>query len=112
MESQREDNRNDPNFQNMEIYCKVCNEEPCFCYQFQDQVIAACEFMEFERGSDNASPPMTNNERRKLCYREFTRAIHGSLGVGNRVQLPACVVQFVRDKYPDENNSYMGFKDM
>lgn len=96
--------------QNMERYCMECNEEPCFWYQFQEQVIAACEVMEFSRRNDDL-PPLTNNELRKLCYREFSLAIHGSLGKGNRIRLPACVVQFIRDKYPDENLAYMGFKE-
>ena len=111
MENQRELRNRDGNVHRMETYCELCDTVPCFVYQFLDQVIASCEVMEITRRCDDVPPP-NNNERRKLCYKKFTRAIHGSLGQGNRVRLPACVVEFVRNRYPDEDHAYMGFKDM
>ena len=112
MENQRGLNNRDRNLQNMETLCDVCHTVPCFVYQFQEQVIASCEVMEITRRCNDDVPPLTNNERRKWCYKEFTRAIYGSLGKGNRVRLPACVLEFVRNKYPDQNHAYMGFKEM
>ena len=84
MENQRELRNRDGNVHRMETYCELCDTVPCFVYQFQDQVIASCEVMEITRRCDDVPPP-NNNEHRKLCYKEFTRAIHGSLGQGNRV---------------------------
>ena len=49
-----------------------------------------------------------NNQIRKQCYKVFMTLLHGSLGRGNRRELPRCIVDAIRDEYPDE--VYMGYK--
>ena len=63
--------------------------------------------------NDSSEQAMTNNERRKMCYRLFSIAINGSMGKGNRKPLPSCVVANVRKAFPNEDGSsrFMGFKD-
>ncbi len=43
------------------------------------------------------------------CYQRFSHAINGILGRGNRIDLPQCVQNMVRNTYPNENNAYTGF---
>ena len=58
--------------------------------------------------------PFTNSLKRNLAYRNFLVFLHKGtpLGRHNRVVLPRCVVQCIREKYPDEDNNYTGFIDV
>ncbi|OCT62874.1 hypothetical protein XELAEV_18043965mg [Xenopus laevis] len=47
---------------------------------------------------------------RRDAYRNFTSWTHGSLGPGNRIPEPSCVVNLIRGKYPDPDGNYMGFR--
>ncbi|KAM4030100.1 uncharacterized protein ACNLHF_021986 [Anomaloglossus baeobatrachus] len=51
-----------------------------------------------------------NRKSRKTSYRSFTAWIHGPLGRGNRRPISSCVVNKVREAFPDADDSYMGFK--
>ncbi len=72
----------------------------------QQPVLEDCELW---RNSQVVTP--MNSESRKHCYRAIVRIRFGSLGAGNRVQLPECVLIGVRDAYPDEDAEYMGFRE-
>jgi len=48
---------------------------------------------------------------RDLTGEVVTRNVHGYLGKGCRVKIPDCVVTGIRDMCPDEDGSYMGFKE-
>ena len=54
---------------------------------------------------------VTRNVMRKMMYRYYTTLVHGHLGKGRRVKIPDCVVTGIRDMCPDEDGSYMGFKE-
>ena len=66
---------------------------------------------------DAADPKPEPNIKGKKCYRYFSYEIHGYLGKGNRIELPACVVKKIREAFPnveDSNGntvSYVGFKE-
>ena len=53
------------------------------------------------------TPP--NTARRNL-YSTYMRAVHGVLGFGNRVVVPFCVRDFVRELFPDRAGKYMEHK--
>uniref|UniRef100_A0A914P7U2 Uncharacterized protein n=1 Tax=Panagrolaimus davidi TaxID=227884 RepID=A0A914P7U2_9BILA len=52
-----------------------------------------------------------NDKYRFACYRMITMMIHDNLGIGKRVQLPACIVTSVRNIYPTETEVYKGFEE-
>ena len=54
-----------------------------------------------------------NTLRRHLCYRNFLVFVNKGqpLGKNNRVVLPQCVVEKIRNKYPDPDGIYTGFCD-
>ena len=53
---------------------------------------------------------ITRNQIRKSLYRFDIKNVHGNLGVGNRRQIPECVLAGIRALCPDENGCYMGYK--
>ena len=51
-----------------------------------------------------------HNLLRKAAYRRLCVWQYSHLGQHNRVPLFSCAVWAIRDKYPDPNGQYMGFK--
>ncbi|XP_041435764.1 uncharacterized protein LOC121399347 isoform X3 [Xenopus laevis] len=47
---------------------------------------------------------------RKTAYKGFSAWIHGYLGKGVRRPIPSCAVKVIRDKFPDPEELYMGFR--
>ena len=84
------------------MYCDRCKEgDVCFG---EVAIVATDLWLETQ---NNKKP---NNKIRNRCYKEATSLIHGFLGAGNRERLPTCVVDSIRQAYPDDNASYMGYK--
>ena len=55
---------------------------------------------------------VVDNERvRKTFCRMFTREKHGHLGKGNRIPVPNCAVQKIREAFPDPEDKHMGFHE-
>ena len=48
------------------------------------------------------------NVARRRLYVTYIRAAHGILGCGNRVVVPSCVKDLIRDIFPDPDREYMG----
>ena len=48
------------------------------------------------------------NTARRTLYRTYIGAVHGYLGRGNRVVVPICVRDFIREIFPDAAEEYMG----
>uniref|UniRef100_A0A803JMB7 Uncharacterized LOC116408826 n=2 Tax=Xenopus tropicalis TaxID=8364 RepID=A0A803JMB7_XENTR len=46
---------------------------------------------------------------RKAAYRSFTAWMYGYLGGNNRKPIPSCVVNKIRESFPDPNGRYTGF---
>ena len=55
---------------------------------------------------------ISNKNYRFTAYRQYTAWVHyfERLGRGNRVCIPACVVQKIRETFPSEDGVYTGFK--
>uniref|UniRef100_A0AC35EQH6 Uncharacterized protein n=1 Tax=Panagrolaimus sp. PS1159 TaxID=55785 RepID=A0AC35EQH6_9BILA len=52
-----------------------------------------------------------NDKYRFACYRMITTMVHDSLGIGKRVQLPACIVTSIRNIYPTQTETYKGYEE-
>ena len=52
-----------------------------------------------------------NGMKRHLCYRNFVLFINRGqpIGRGNRLVLPRCVIERIRQEYPDPDGQYRGF---
>ena len=83
-------------------YCPKCNEKECLWITHGKDVVSFA-------GSKRGQRDYANNVLRKFAYQEAVRCIYGVMGNGNRVELPECVLDGVRQEYPDKNNSYMGY---
>ena len=57
----------------------------------------------------DASVP--NNKQRKTLYKMYTKLKYGILTVGHREPISKCVLDEIRDLFPDENEECMGYKD-
>ncbi|XP_071974777.1 kelch repeat and BTB domain-containing protein 4 isoform X3 [Engystomops pustulosus] len=66
------------------------------------QFATALSSREFERSQ--------HRYLRVAGYRKFTNIIHGFLGKGRGISVPACVVRKIRQTYPDPSGQYTGFK--
>ena len=101
-------NENVPNeeIQNV-LVCPHCDQEPCVWVENREAVVVHVQHKELSV-ADNYN--MANNEKRRHCYQFFSRVINGVLGRGNRIPLPSCVVDGVRETYPNEEGmEHMGF---
>ena len=59
--------------------------------------------------SNNVKQVKSNNVMRHECYQTFMYLWKGHLGKGNRIPLPKCVLQGVRQRYPSHDGMYMGY---
>ena len=55
---------------------------------------------------------MTNKNYRYHAYRSYVKYIYGLLGRYNRKVIPSCVINYIRNKWPDPEGSYIGFIDV
>ena len=60
---------------------------------------------------DVTGQEVPRNKIRKIMYKHYTFLAHGNHGKGCRVKIPECVLVGIREMCPDENGSYMGFKE-
>lgn len=62
-----------------------------------------------KRGQSIMFHNMTLKNYRYHAYRCYIFYIYGLLGRYNRKVIPSCVVNFIRQKWPDPMNNYVGF---
>lgn len=61
---------------------------------------------------ENKSTEEKNKLLRYTAYRCFLTILElKGLGKGNRYELPSCVVEAIRTRYPSPTDRYVGFKD-
>jgi hypothetical protein len=82
-----------------EWFCQTCKHSPCSFLQWQE---------ELERIVDLLHPEATNKSKRYHMYKHIIRRLHGTLGKGNRKEVPVCFSQGLADLYPSEY--YTGYK--
>ena len=86
--------------------CLFCGEVPCDWATFGKDLLDSGEDM-FPKESAGE-----NSVRRKALCRLHTCKKYGHLGKGNRVPIPKCVQDRIRDKWPEANSELcMGFRE-
>ena len=74
--------------------------------------IHASAIRNYQKRQEYLARELTNGLRRHLLYRNFTLVMNSGhpLGRHNRVVLPRCVVEKIRETYPERNaDNYTGF---
>ncbi len=61
------------------------------------------DFMVYDQVRDNKA-------YRHQAYRQFVLQRFGKLGQGNRKVVPSCVLLAIRNRFPDPEGTYTGFK--
>jgi hypothetical protein len=60
---------------------------------------------------DKENLQLTNRQKRFLCYTGYSAYKHGYLGKYNRIKLPACVEEGIKNHYEEMDFSeYTGFR--
>jgi hypothetical protein len=90
--------------ENVEEYvaCEHCNNKPCDWTEYGPSIIQHIA---------NEYAGKANKQLRFLAYVAYTSTKHGYLGKRKRILIPQCVECGIRCIYPDENHSYVGFKE-
>lgn len=87
-------------------YCAECECEPCVWKENKQIVLHGINDW---LTMNNLRDEIANNTKRKKCYHTFGNIINGPMGRGNRAPLPDCVIQGVRESFPDK--IFMGYKE-
>ncbi|XP_040187361.1 P2X purinoceptor 7-like [Rana temporaria] len=82
---------------------------PVFITQFTTQTPVYIVYMAIHQQERPLIDADNNRRLRKTAYRAFIGWIYGFLGKGNRKVIPSCVVNSIREAFPDPNGSYVGF---
>jgi rubredoxin len=84
-----------------EWLCPACGNSPCEFLQAQPEI---------ERLVGQMAPETTAKAKRFQMYRHLTRNLHGQLSKKQRIPLPPCCAQGLRDLFPSDDGAYTGFK--
>jgi hypothetical protein len=87
--------------------CSHCEETPCEWLLYGPAIVQSVRAMHGSNPSIDIL--LTNKACRHAAYTMYTRTKFGHLGKANRVPLPSCVVNGVRDNFPDPKNNFVGF---
>lgn len=82
-----------------EALCQFCNEAVCIEEDLYREIV--------EIGKLHHSMEKTNKQIRYQIYRYYIHRIHGTTGKGNRIKIPDCVNNIIKDLYPSE--TYTGY---
>ena len=87
-----------------ENVCSICQQNPCVVVEHLSYIHEIAMHLRNKGESNRAI--------RYQLYRRLSNKLHGPLGRGNRVPLPDCLVDFVRENFPNENTAeqYVGFR--
>ena len=96
-----------------EDVCYICASMPCEWIEFGPRVLDGAKEMFFttDEGKklDVNGVEVDNANMRKAVYRYFTYLKFGHLGKGTRIPIPNCVLEKIREAYPNPSGEYMGF---
>jgi hypothetical protein len=91
------------------IVCVVCGGTPCDWIVSGDEIISEVELM-YNKDPQKGKGNIENRCIRKSAYRYYIYLKHGLLGKGNQIQIPSCVLDRIREKWPESDGNYMGYR--
>jgi hypothetical protein len=91
------------------IMCAVCGGTHCDWIVYEDEIISEVELM-YDKDPQKGQGNTENRCIRKSAYRYYIYEKHGFLGKGNRIQIPSCVLDRIRVKWPESDGNYMGYR--
>ena len=80
-----------------------CESHPCHLSLYKAMLSSDGELL--------VEQALAPNIARRQLDATYVRAVHGTLGHGNRVVVPSCIRDFIRGLFPDPCNTCMGHKD-
>ena len=97
------------------IVCAMCGSMPCEWIEFGKSLLENANVIHPKDGdgerSDDKNVVADDERVLKTSCRMLTRAKHGHLGKGNIIPLPNCVLQKIRDAFPDPEDDHVGFHE-
>ena len=86
-----------------EMMCQFCGNSICIAVSMGTYLtsMSTCSAMK---------KIFNNRKKQNFLYVKASKKLMGTLGYRNHKRLPECIVNLVRDLFPDENNNYVGFQ--
>ncbi len=98
-----------------EIICIQCGETTYDWLRFGAQLLSEARStypcVLGDRSSCSARVGVMRNVVQKFIYKNYIYSKNGSLGKGIRINILECVLQNVREAYPEKDGNYMGHKN-
>ena len=87
-----------------EHVCTTCQRNPCYILENLPYLHSVATHLK--------ATGQSNRSIRYQLYRRLSNKIHGPLGRGVRKELPPCLVEFIRENFPNEDKTepYVGFR--
>ena len=84
--------------------CAVCGGTPCDWIVYGEEAV-----QDIEKEYSSELDTIDNRTLRHSTYKLFIYSKYGFLGKGNRIKIAPCVVDHIRQKWPDPNGEYTGY---
>ena len=85
--------------------CAVCGGTPCDWIVYGEEAVE-----DIEKEFSSELNTIDNRTLRHSTYKLFIYSKYGFLGKGNRIKIATCVVDRIRQKWPDPNGEYTGYR--
>ena len=90
-----------------EEMCDICGGTPCDWDVYGEEVLEDIKKMYLE--DEEEASNVDNRTIRKSAYKLFVYSKYGHLGKGNRIRIASCVVDRIREKWPEQDGNYTGY---
>jgi hypothetical protein len=109
-----DDSSNDDEEEEEEVpsVCVHCGATPCVWLKFRPDVVEyACNNQLFNGMTEAEMDKVTEiqRDRKKKCFKYFTRLRYGVLGRNNRMDNKDCVKNGIRGMFPVPNDDFIGY---
>jgi hypothetical protein len=103
-----EESNGKKDFNDVGVSCETCMCNPCDWTYYGNDIIDELRLHHLHKDESE----VTNKELRFLAYTAYTNIKHGFLGKSVRRKVPSCVECGIRMNFPDDENNYVGFKEV